>query len=205
MDKLAGPYSGDAKQFIILDVALNAARHRELETAEFYARRDDDLTRRAFVFTTIAASLVEGTTADFTHAREFLEEATELAAKLNKEGARAVVLFGLATVYSRFDLTLASQVLTLAIQSANKVEEFGRDVTIRRGLNIGGFLFDYSLYRDEFTFTKAIKMVSSQNFDGTLSQVRMLKGRFLRLKATVVACEAAPGKSPKGVTASFQR
>jgi hypothetical protein len=190
VDKLSGPYSGDAKQFIIFHIALYAARNHEVDRAEFFARRDDDLTRRAFIFTVIAASLIEGKGADPERARGFLAEAEQLASKLDKEDERVEVLFGLVSVYSRFDSGLASQSLPIAIRAANKLEEFGRDTRIRRGFDIGGFLFDYSMYGDEFTFMEGIRTLGAKDFDGTLLQIRVLKSRLPRLKATVEICGA---------------
>ena len=188
VDKLSGSYTDEAKQFIKFDIALNAARSHQTDKAEFFARRDDDLTRRAFVFTVIAAGLIEGKGADPDRARGFLGEVEQLAAKLNKEDERVAVLFGLVSVYSRFDSALASQSLPLAIQAANKLEAFGGDNRIPRGVSIGGFLFDYSMYNDEFTSIEAIKALGAKDFDGTLSQIRVLKSRVPRLRATVLIC-----------------
>ena len=190
VDKLSDKYSSEAKQFIVFHIASRTARDHQVDKAEFYARRDDDLSRRAFIFTVIAAGLIEGKGADPDRARGFLGEVEQLAAKLNKEDERVAVLFGLVSVYSRFDSALASESLPLAIQSANRVEEFGRVTGIQRGLDIGGFLYDYSMYRDEFTFLEGIKTLGAKDFEGTLAQIRVLKSRLPRLKATVMICSA---------------
>jgi hypothetical protein len=190
VDKLSDKYSSEAKQFIKFHIASKAARDNQVDKAEFFARRDDDLSRRAFIFTVIAATLIEGKGADPDRARGFLGEVQQLAAKLNKEDERVAVLFGLVSVYSRFDSALASESLPLAIQSANRVEEFGRVTGIQRGLNLGDFLFDYSMYRDEFTFMEGIKTLGAKDFEGTLAQIRVLKNRLPRLKATVIICGA---------------
>lgn len=190
VDKLSGSYAEEAKQFIKFDIALNAARNHQTEKAEFFSRRDDDLARRAFIFTVLAATLLEGKSAETERARRFLEEAEQLASKLSKEDERVAVLFGLVSVYSRFDSALATQSLPIAIQAANKLEEFGREGRIQRGLEIGGYLYDYSMYGDEFTFWEGIQTLGAKDFNGTLSQIRVLKSRLPRLKATVVICAA---------------
>jgi hypothetical protein len=190
VDKLSDKNRSEARQFIIFHIASKTARDHQVDKAEFYARRDDDLSRRAFIFTVIAAGLIEGKGADPDRARGFLGEVQQLAAKLNKEDERVAVLFGLVSVYSRFDAALASESLPLAIQSANRVEDFGRVTGIQRGLNLGDFLFDYSMYREEFTFLEGIKTLGARDFDGTLAQIRVLKSRLPRLKATVIICGA---------------
>ncbi len=194
VDKLTGPYADEAKQLIAFDVALSAARNKDVDQAEFFARRDNDLVQRAFVFTIIAAGLLEEKTSGAKRARQFLEEVAQLTTRLNKENERAAVLFGLVSVYSRFDIGEATQTLTMAIQAANRLEEFGRNPAIRRGLNIGGFLFDYSMYGAEFTFTEGIKTLAAKDFDGTLSQIQVLKSRVPRLSATVLICATVLAK-----------
>ena len=195
VDKIAGPYSGEAKQFIAFDIALNAAKNKDIDKAEFFGRRDDNLTRRAFVLTVIAATELEGKPSNPKRAQGLLEEVTGLASRLDKQAEKAAVLFGVVTVYTRFDLTLALESLTLAIDAANRLEGFGRHARIQSGLDIGGYLFDYSMYGEEFTFMEGIRTLASSDFDGTMSHVRILKSRVPRLRATVVICGAVLAKS----------
>ena len=195
VDKIAGAYSVDAKRLILFDIALDAARHKDIEKAEFYGRQDDNPSRRSFVFTVIAANLVDGANHDPKRAREFLEEVAGLASRLDKQSDKTAVLFGIVAVYSGFDPAAALQSSTLAIDAANKLESFGRDLRIQSGLDIGGFLFDYSMYGEEYTFIDGIKNLANKDFDETLSHIRMIKARVPRLRATVVLCDAVLSKA----------
>jgi hypothetical protein len=115
---------------------------------------------------------------------------------LDKQPDKTAVLFGIVDVYSDFDQAAAFQSLTSAIDSANKLESFNRDVRVQSGLRIGGFLFDYSMYGDDYTFTDGVKKLANKDFDETLSHLRIIKSRVPRLKATVVVCDAVLSKNP---------
>jgi len=189
--KIAAMLSPDraaqAERFIEYEIAVSAARDGLFDKAEALAKTNDDLVQRAFVFTMIAAGLLESRPPEITRAKALLEETHLLAAKLQKQEERAAVLFGVVSVAARFDPDVAMQALTAAVEAGNKLEQFERNLAVHRGFDIGGYLYDYPMYDDDFTFTDAINRLAVTDFNGTLSRIGMLKSRFARLSTTVLA------------------
>jgi hypothetical protein len=189
IDKVSSEYREEAKQFIAFDIAVKSARSHQLEEAERLAQRDHDLTRRAYVFTLIASSLLDDKSRDAVRATEFLNEVDRLVSKLDNDAERVAVLFGGAAVASRLDAIRASEFLRAAIRIANKTQGFTGDTRIPRGLNIGGFLFAYTMYDDEFTLAEAISRVGANDFNETIVVIREFKNTLPRLRATVALCD----------------
>lgn len=190
VEKMSIEYRDQAKQLMSFQIAEQFARDGQLEKAEQLARRNSDLTQRACIFTLIANSLLNDTSRDVGRASEFLSEAEQLAQKLDKQEEKIAVLFGAASVYSRFDSARASDLLRDAIKAANKVETFAGDIRINRTLNIGGFSFFYPLYSNEFSLAGVVSRLGRINFNGTQFDVQLLKSRVARLRAIVALCTA---------------
>lgn len=188
VSKVSLDYSDDAKQFILFQIAMRAARDHQLEKSEQMARRDYDLARRAYLFTLIAKSTLNDK-ADYSHVRLLLDEVERLASKLsNRE--KLSVLVGAAAVYSLFDIVRGTEVFGEATKIANKIAGFTGDTALPRSVDIAGFYFDYSLYVQEFTFSEAIDRLGLADFNETLFVIRGLKDNLVRLKAIVAICNA---------------
>ncbi len=93
-----------------------------------------------------------------------------------------------AEVYSRFDNPRASETLRLALKAANKNEGFTGDGKVNRRLEIGGFSFFYEMYDDRLSLTQTVNRLASSDFYGTLSTIRELQNRALRLRAVIALC-----------------
>ena len=87
------------------------------------------------------------------------------------------------------------------IKVANKVKDFAGETSISNVLEIGGFYFDYSIYSDGLTLFDLIKRLTSGSYYSTLQDIRLLKNRTLRLRATVALCSAVISGGAEGVPA----
>lgn len=201
--RVSSKYHDEASQSITFHIAIMAADNNQFEKAEELARRDGDLVRRSYILTLIADSMLKGKIKNFARASQLLDEVQQLTQKLDKLQDKFSVLFGIATVYSRFNAGRASDLLREAIDVANKVNDFAGDTYVGRNLDIGGFKFFYSMYEDTFTFNDAIYRMGNNNFDATLQDIRTIKNRFPRLKATVALCNGILSKKAPGTHGSL--
>ncbi|MEK6282126.1 MAG: hypothetical protein AABN95_17355 [Acidobacteriota bacterium] len=189
--KISMEFRDEAKQFILFNIAMKAALDQQFEKAEEMARGDNDLVRRAYLFTLIAKSILDDKAPDVTHARLLLDEVERLAPKLSNDRERLAVLAGSAAVYSLFDSIRGFELFRMAVKIANRTEGFTGETFLARSLDIAGFYFDYSMYVQEFTFAEAIDRLGLADFNETLLVIRDLKDNLVRLKATVAICSAA--------------
>jgi hypothetical protein len=194
IEKMSDQSRVEAKQMLAFDIATNAARNHRLEEAEQLARRDKDLTRRSYIFTLIANSLLDDQNRDDVRAMEFLNEVERLVGSLETNQERVAVLIGAAAVASRLDASRAAGFLRAAINSANKVDDFTGNTRIPRGLRLGGFLFAYTMYDSEFTLAEAINSLGAKDFNQTNADIRGFKNRLARLQATVALCKSVLSK-----------
>jgi hypothetical protein len=123
VEKLPLEYRDQAKQFILFQGAEQSARDGQVEKAEQWIRQDGDLVCRAYILTLLSDSLSDGKNRDIRRASELLNEVEQLSRKFDKGEEKALVLFGAAAVYSRFDPARAFDLLGEAIKAANKVEK----------------------------------------------------------------------------------
>jgi hypothetical protein len=184
VDRLSSENQKKAKQFLTFDIALAALRKHDVDRAARLAEKDDDLLRRAYVFTLIAKSLIERKDKDIGQARIFLSGVETLLPKLDTDKDRVSTLVGTALVYSRFDKPEASKSLRDLIRYANKVEGFAGETSVSRMLDVGGFYFEYSLYA-EFSLSELLSNSGQIDFNATLEDVRQLESRTARFKAIV--------------------
>ena len=196
VDKLSSQVRDQAKESIAFEISITAARKDRLDEAERLARRDSDLTRRAYVFTVIASSLLNDKSRDTVRAMEFLNEVEHFAAQLDKDVEKVAVLVGAAAVASRLDAARAADLLRQAIRVANKINNFSGDTRVPRGLDIGGLLFAYTLYNDEFTLADAIIRLGTNDFDQTVGDIRTFKNHLPRLQMTIALCNGILSNSP---------
>jgi hypothetical protein len=189
VDKLSSENQKQAKQFLTFDIALAALRKQDVDRAARLAERDDDLLRRAYVFTLVAKSLIDRKDRDITQARIFLTEVEMLLPKLDTDKDRVSALGGAALVYSRFDKSEASRSLRDLVKYANKVEAFAGETSVSRILDVGGFHFDYSLYADS-SLSEVLYNLGQIDFNATLEDVRQLESRTARFKAIVAVCKS---------------
>ena len=190
VEKMSDQSRAEAKQMLAFDIAAKAARKHRLEEAEQLARRDTDLTRRAYIFTLIANSLLDDQNRDAVRATEFLNEVERLVESLETDQERGAVLIGAAAVASRLDASRAAGFLRAAINSANKVDGFTGDTRIPNGLRIGGFMFAYTMYDSEFTLVEAVNSLGAKDFNQTNADIRGFKNRLARLHATIALCKS---------------
>ena len=185
-----------AKHFLRFEIALHHLRnHRPLD-AEKLARLDDVVERRAYILTLIADYLVVEKSKETARAIPYLEEAQRLANSLdNKE--KLAVLIGTGTVYARFDMVRASEVLRDAIKVSNKDPDFTGESSIQNVLEVSGFFYDYSIYGNGFTIFDLIERLAQTSYYATLQELRTVKNRPFRLRAIVALCSAVGvDKSP---------
>jgi hypothetical protein len=189
VEKMSSEYREKARQTIACRIAMQAARDGQVESAERWLRRGSDPASRAYVLTLIADSLVKGKSKDTVRAVEFLDEAVRVAQTLDG-GERVAVLTGVTLVLSRFDAARAHELLREVVKAANKIEDFTGEVEVTRVVDMDGFYFGYTLYRDgEFTFTGAINQLGRADFNEALQGVQGLKSRLARLRAVVALCD----------------
>ncbi len=178
-------------RFILFSIAEAEVGDGKLESAEARIKGDKDNLRRSYILNLIANSMIEGQSKDLARASEILNEIEQLATKLDSPREKIATLNGAATVYSRFDDARAFELLRSLIQTANKADEFTGSTRLNRNLNIGGFVFSYSLYDEQFSFTDLINRLGRKDFGATLADAQSLKSRIPRLKAIVNVCRAA--------------
>lgn len=189
--KLSSEYGQQAQQLLKFAIAERKVRNGQLDEAEQLVRRDDVLVRRCYIFTLIAESLLKGKTKDFPRATQLLDEVQQLAQKLTSKEERLCVLEGAAAVYFRVDSGRAFELLRETITTANKLDRFTGYVSIDQSLDVGGFLFDFSIYDKEFGYFDLIGRLGAGNFYQTLQSVREIQDRSLRIHSIVVVCKAA--------------
>ena len=198
IDKLSDKYRGQARQFITFSIAEMEVKDNQFEKAEQWARRDEDLARRAFILNLIANSLVDGRNMEVGRAAEILGEVRLLAAKLDPNKEKIATLVGAAAAYSRFDDARAAELLQEAIRTANKVDSFTGDTRLTRTIEIGGFWYLYYMYYDKLTLNEVIARLGKKNFTSTLADLQSFEGRVPRLKAVIALCSAVLPERPAG-------
>lgn len=194
-DKISIDYRKDALDFLILDIAVTALHQQDLDRAARLGEKEQDLLRRAFIFTAIAKTLLEGSNKDEQQVRLYLTAAEGTVPSLDNDKERVAALAGVAQIYSRFDKNEAFRCLRDAIRYANKVDGFAGNTSVSRVLNLAGFYFDYPLYSDSL-LTDVVSALGSFDFNATLNEVRQLESRPARLSAIVASCKSVlSGKS----------
>lgn len=190
VDRMSAKSRAGARQFIGYSIAEAKIKDGALEEGEQWARRDDEMVRRAYLLTLIAYSLAQGPNKNVEHASELLREVEQLATKVEASQEGVAMRVGAAAAYARYDTSNSFLLLGAAVRSANKVEGFTGDVALNRSLQIGDFSFAYSFYDGDFAFTEVIGRQGRKNFYPTLQEVQSLKGRIPRLKAIIAICGA---------------
>jgi len=190
VEKMSPEHSDTARQFLHFDMALNQVRTQHPFDADKNARMDDNLPRRAYIFTLIADYLTHEKTNDSSRALQYLDEVQQLIDKLSNDNEKLAVLIGVGNIYARLDIPRASEILQKAITHANKLQDFAGDASISNVLDIGGFYFDYSLFSEGLTMFDLINRLAPVSYYGTLQDVRSLKDRTLRLRAIIGLCHA---------------
>lgn len=185
-----------AKHFLRFDIALHHLRNRRPFEAEKLARLDEVLERRAYILTLIADYLVAEQIKESSRAIQYLEEAQRIASFLPNDQEKMAVLIGAGSVYARFDMVRASEVLRDAIKLSNKLPDFAGESTITYVLEVGGFFFDYSLYDNGFTIFDIVERLAQTSYYGTLQEVRTIKNRLFRLRAIIALCIAVGAGKP---------
>lgn len=188
-DELSIEYRNEAKQFLNFSIAVAVARKEDIAHATRLAEKDDDLLRRAYVFTLIAESLIERKEADMEQARFYLSAVEDLIPKLPTDAERVSAINRVIQIYSRFDRAKAFESLQELIRYANKVDSFAGEMSVSRLLDIGGYTFDYSLY-DDSSLDETLKKLAVLDFETTLEDVSQLESRIARLKSTVAVCKS---------------
>lgn len=182
-----------AREFIGFSIARQSVSARQFERAEQWAERDADLPRRAHTFALIADALLEDDGKDYARAARLLNEVERLASKAEATRERISLLLRAAEVYARFDGPRASTILRQALKAANGEERFTGEGKITRLLDVGDFGFVYELFNDQLSLAGVLARLGASDFYGTLSDVRELQDRALRLRAVVSLCGGVLG------------
>lgn len=196
-EKMTAQTRTAAGQFIAYGIAEHRIRDGALEEGEQWARKGDDLVRRAYLLTLVAHTLSRGEAQRAGRAAELLNEVALLASKIESEPERVAVLCGAAVVYARFDQGKAWELLGAAVKSANRVSGFDGRTTVTRNLQVGDFAFADELYPNEFSFMTLVGALGRNSFQQTLQEVQGLKERLPRLKAIITASGAVLTPGPR--------
>lgn len=184
------------KEFIEFSIAQQSVSDRQFERAEQWAEHDADLARRAYLFARIANALLDDDSKDPARATRLLNEVERLASKLDSTREKISVLLRMAEIYSRFDVPRASEVLRLACKAANGSEGFTGDGKVTRLLEVGDFGFFYEMFNDNLSLSGTLSHLAVSDFYGTLSTIRELQNRVLRLRAVISLCAGVLTKEP---------
>lgn len=187
-EKVSAESRAKVKEFIGFSIAQQSVSDRQFERAEQWAEHDADLTRRAYLLVLVAGALLDGDNKDYVRATALLNEVEKLASKLEAKRERISVLLSAAEIYSRFDIARASAVLRLAFKAANGSEEFTGDSKITRLLEVGDFSFFYEMFNDNVSLSGTLSRLAVSDFYGTLSTIRELQNRALRLRTVISLC-----------------
>ncbi|HYR77513.1 MAG TPA: hypothetical protein VEM96_16985 [Pyrinomonadaceae bacterium] len=193
--KLSSDVPEQARQLIKFGMAARKTQDGQIDEAEELARHDDSLVRRCYIFTLIADSLLTAKSKDISRAAQLLDEVQQLAEKLKSPREKLSVLVGAAAVTSRLDMGRAFALFRETIKSANKVDDFTGDVSIPQSANIGGYLFDFSIYDKEFGFFELVRRLGTNDFYQTLGDAREIQNRALRLHSIITVCATALSKT----------
>jgi TPR repeat protein len=188
VEKITAQSRPQARDFISFTIAQQSVADQRFEEAEQWARNDVDLARRAYVFILIAHSLLEGEVKDYARASALLVEVERLAAKLDNARERISLLLREADAYAHFDEVRAFEVFKLALKAANQEAGFAGNSKVSRRLEIGGFSFFHELYNDNNSLMSVLNRLALRDFHGTLTSVRALQNRVLRLKSVIALC-----------------
>jgi len=184
------------KEFIEFSIVQQSVSDRQFERAEQWAEHDADLARRAYLFARIANALLDDDSKDPARATRLLNEVERLASKLDSTREKISVLLRMAEIYSRFDVPRASEVLRLACKAANGSEGFTGDGKVTRLLEVGDFGFFYEMFNDNLSLSGTLSHLAVSDFYGTLSTIRELQNRVLRLRAVISLCAGVLTKEP---------
>lgn len=188
-----------ARSFVNFMIASQAVSDHEYHLALHYARHDQDPARRAYILMSVAASLPP---TERGWAFELLTKAEMLARKVRSKKIQTSLLFGLASVYARLDPAQGLGMLSKAIESANKMEEFDPDnLTINASIMIGGFGFFYHVDHRYFGFAPVFRSLSKKHFHSTVLLALQLQDRVARAKALIAILHEAlaPASPPSGI------
>ena len=191
VEKVSAESRAKVKEFVGFSIAQQSVSDRDFERTEQWAEHDTDLTRRAYLFTLMASTLLDGENKDYVRATTLLNEVERLASKLDVKQERISVLLSAAEIYSRFDIARASAALRLAFKAANGSEGFTGDSKVTRLLEVGDFSFFYELFNDNVNLSQTLSRLAFSDFYGTLATVRELENRAFRLRAIISLCDGA--------------
>ncbi len=176
------------RDFVGFSIARQSVAERQFERAEHWARRDADPVRRAYLFTLIADALLNDEGKDYARASTLLAEAEELASKLDTTPEGLSIFLRGAEIYARFDTLRASEALRRAFKATDRYEGFSGGGKVSRQLEIGGFSFFHEMFDDQQSLSRTLHRLAFSDYYGTLSTIRELPNRTLRLRAVISLC-----------------
>ncbi|HEU0174469.1 MAG TPA: hypothetical protein VFV58_09415 [Blastocatellia bacterium] len=192
LDKISSKaIKSQARGLILFDIAQAEIKDGRLEEARRWILEDGDLTRRAYALTQITSYCIEkdGKTEAMRRVEDLLTEISNIAAGLPSGIEKVAVLSGMTVILSKFDKARASDCLRSCVQAANEAEKFIGRATINIFVQINGFYYGQTLYKD-FGFNDAFTQFGSEYFDRTLAAAKGLSNKLARAIAVTAVCGA---------------
>lgn len=185
------------RSFLNFMIASQALSDKDYETALKYARRDQDPARTSYLLMSVAHSL---TATESARALGLLSEATKLAHQATPEKVQTSLLFGLTSVYAQVDPPRGLELLSKAVEAANKTKDFNSDrLSVGSSITVGGFGFFYGVDEAYFSFPLAFRLLSKDHFQLAAQHALRLENQVARAKAVVALCrDALEAKSTDG-------
>src|SRR5215475_921469 len=190
LDKISSrAIKSQARGLILFDIAQAEIKDGRPEEARRWILEDGDLTRRAYALTQIASYYLEkdGNPEAMRRVEDLMIEISNIAAGLPPGIEKVAVLSGMTVILSKFDKVRAGDCLRSCVQAANETEKFIGRAAINIFVQINGFYYGQTLYKD-FGFNDAFALFGSEYFDRTLAAAKGLSNKLARVIAVTAAC-----------------
>jgi hypothetical protein len=194
---------GQLRNWYYFRRAQNLISNGLFDEATRLAAKVEELDHRAYLLFENASAIIKRLS-DKSRARELLEEVAAAALKAPNTIEKARTLLGVAYLFARLDQLRASQVMSEAIRTINRLDhpDFTHS-TITRAIEGRVFSMFASYEMPGINLENALRELGAKDFDGALWMSKNLEDKALRSTAVLalsISCLDKPQKQapPKG-------
>lgn len=175
--------------FVYFTRTQSLIKQQKTDEARLLASKVEELDNRAYLYSAIAAVIMQQMKDD-SAARALLEEVATATAKAPDTEIKVRALFAISYLFAGIEPSRAVALLGDAVKAINRIEgkEFSRDYVIKRieGKSFGSYV---TLQMSGFNPENAFREVSRYDFDGTLYQTANFNDKRLRAMTTMALAD----------------
>ena len=186
-------YRAQAKSWVSYDAASHAMKDKHFDDARRFASQVDDVEQYVTLFTQIATEALQEK--DQPRATELLNDAAHRVNAAADSQGKVRALLSIASVYSGFDQMRGFEVISDAVQAANKVREYDPDqgsaINTRTLGNNKSTTMRMITSSDGLDISRTLGVLAKSDFDRSLLLAQSLENKTLRITSTIAIASAA--------------